>query len=178
MPARLASAVWVSPEASRRALIRSAKAALRGGTIKFSGFPLATSINVLQSPVCWLLPAPCGGVLAEGRGALALGHGWSRQWTTRWKFEGGPVVCPVRDLASMPVRGALPVRRFSWWTSQFHRPGLQYLVSTGRHHGFESHVAVAVIDVRHAWRVRWPEFATPRRGIRCGLPWCGRRLRG
>jgi hypothetical protein len=49
------------------------------------------------------------------------------------------VVCPVRDLASMPVEGARPVRRFSWRTSQFHRPGLQYLVSTGRHHGFESH---------------------------------------
>ncbi|HEX2745634.1 MAG TPA: TnsA-like heteromeric transposase endonuclease subunit [Streptosporangiaceae bacterium] len=39
----------------------------------------------------------------------------------------------------MPVRGAQPVRRFSWSTSQFHRPGLQYMVSTGRHHGFESH---------------------------------------
>ena len=49
------------------------------------------------------------------------------------------MVCPVRDLASMPVRGALPVRRFSWRTSQFHRPGLQYLAGTGRHHGFESH---------------------------------------
>src|SRR5262249_26405917 len=31
-----------------------------------------------------------------------------------------------------------PVRRFSWRTRQRHRPGLQYLVSTGRHHGFES----------------------------------------
>src|ERR1019366_9810914 len=116
MPARLASSVWVSPAASRRALIRSAKAALRGGTIKFFGFPFATSINVLQSPACWLLPTNretwvaagfgerelrsdrCGWVellapgsgLVEGRGALALGHGWSRQWTTRWKFEGGP----------------------------------------------------------------------------------------
>lgn len=39
----------------------------------------------------------------------------------------------------MPVRGAEPVRRFSWRTSQRHRPGLQYMVSTGRHHGFESH---------------------------------------
>jgi hypothetical protein len=39
----------------------------------------------------------------------------------------------------MPVRGAQPVRRFSWRTSQSHRPGLQYMVSTGRHHGFESH---------------------------------------
>jgi hypothetical protein len=49
------------------------------------------------------------------------------------------VVCPVRDLAGMPMQGARPVRRFSWRTSRLHRPGLQYLVSTGRHHGFESH---------------------------------------
>jgi hypothetical protein len=31
-----------------------------------------------------------------------------------------------------------PVRRFGWRTGQRHRPGLQFLVSTGRHHGFES----------------------------------------
>jgi hypothetical protein len=80
-----------------------------------------------------------GDVLTEDRDALALGPGWPRRWTARWKFEGGAVVCPVRDLAEMPMQGAQPVRRFSWRTSQFHRPGLQYLVSTGRHHGFESH---------------------------------------
>ena len=34
--------------------------------------------------------------------------------------------------------GARPVRRFSWRTSQRHRPGLEYMVTTGRHHGFES----------------------------------------
>lgn len=85
------------------------------------------------------LLAPDVGVLAPGRGALVLGPEWARRWSTRWKFDGGPVVYPVRDLASLPVRGAQPVRRFSWRTSQFHRPGLQYMVSTGRHHGFESH---------------------------------------
>lgn len=166
MSARLASSVWVSPAASRSVLIRSAKAALRAGMIKFFGLPFATSIKVIQSRFCWLLPTNRGGwvaagvgglelrsdrcgweellasgddALAEGRDALALGPGWARRWTARWKFDGGPVVCPVRDLASLPVRGAQPVRRFSWRTSQFHRPGLQYLVSTGRHHGFESH---------------------------------------
>lgn len=77
--------------------------------------------------------------LTESRDALLLGEGWTQRWTTRWKFEGGPVACVVRDLAAMPVRGAQPVRRFSWRTSQSHRPGLQYMVSTGRHHGFESH---------------------------------------
>ncbi|MEU9044496.1 TnsA-like heteromeric transposase endonuclease subunit [Kitasatospora sp. NPDC048343] len=30
------------------------------------------------------------------------------------------------------------MRRFTWRTGQWHRPGLEYLVSTGRHHGFES----------------------------------------
>jgi hypothetical protein len=85
------------------------------------------------------LLAPGFDDLAGAREALSLGQGWTRQWTTRWKFEDGPVVCPVRDLAAMPVRGAQPVRRFSWRTSQSHRPGLQYMVSTGRHHGFESH---------------------------------------
>jgi hypothetical protein len=49
------------------------------------------------------------------------------------------VVCTVGDLALMPLQGAQPARRFSWRSSQRHRPGLQYMVSTGRHHGFESH---------------------------------------
>jgi hypothetical protein len=36
------------------------------------------------------------------------------------------------------VVGVEPVRRFAWQRGQRHRPGLQYLLSTGRHHGFES----------------------------------------
>jgi hypothetical protein len=31
-----------------------------------------------------------------------------------------------------------PVRGFAWHRAQRHRPGLQFMVSTGRHHGFES----------------------------------------
>jgi hypothetical protein len=38
----------------------------------------------------------------------------------------------------MPVAGCKPVRRFSWWRRQHHRPGLQSVMSTGRLHGFES----------------------------------------
>ena len=38
----------------------------------------------------------------------------------------------------MPLALAQPVRRFTWSTRQRHRPGLQFMVSTGRHHGFES----------------------------------------
>lgn len=44
----------------------------------------------------------------------------------------------MRDMASVPLAGSEPVRRFTWRAGQRHRPGLQFLVSTGRHHGFES----------------------------------------
>jgi hypothetical protein len=36
------------------------------------------------------------------------------------------------------MAGPGPVRTFSWGRNQGHRPGLQYMVSTSRHHGFES----------------------------------------
>lgn len=42
------------------------------------------------------------------------------------------------DLGSVPLAGCEPVRRFSWRRRQHHRPGLQFMVSTGRLHGFES----------------------------------------
>ncbi len=69
---------------------------------------------------------------------LVLDAGWVRRWRAAWRLSGSSVVCAVRDLASVPTAGCEPVRRFSWRTGQRHRPGLQYLVSTGRHHGFES----------------------------------------
>ena len=72
------------------------------------------------------------------RGSLALGPQWGRRWTGAWRVSGGEVVCPVRDLGSVPVAGCQPIRRFSWRQRQRHRPGLQFLVSTGRLHGFES----------------------------------------
>jgi hypothetical protein len=72
------------------------------------------------------------------RQPLALVADWPRRWTAYWRIAGGEVVCPVRDLESMPALYCEPVRRFSWRARQRHRPGLQFLVSTGRHHGFES----------------------------------------
>ncbi|OCF85972.1 hypothetical protein AW168_32930 [Nocardia brasiliensis] len=86
--------------------------------------------------------------LARPRSMLVLGHGWTRQWVTHRRFGDDPVVCPVRDLAELPINGAQPVRRFSWRTTQFHRPGLQYMVSTGRHHGFESHAEQQLLLAR------------------------------
>lgn len=79
--------------------------------------------------------------LARCRGRsedLELGPGWAARWTTSWKVSGAEVACPVRDLGSFPVPGCEPVRRFSWRRGQRHRPGLQFMVSTGLHHGFES----------------------------------------
>jgi hypothetical protein len=72
------------------------------------------------------------------RARLALGPGWMRQWTATWQVAGGDEVSLVRDLSSAPVAGCEPVRRFSWGRRQRHRPGLQFMVSTGRVHGFES----------------------------------------
>ncbi|MDL4813180.1 TnsA-like heteromeric transposase endonuclease subunit [Actinomadura opuntiae] len=64
--------------------------------------------------------------------------GWARRWLVTWRVAGGQVVCPVRDMGGFPLAGCEPVRAFSWRTTQRHRPGLAFLVSTGRHHGFES----------------------------------------
>jgi hypothetical protein len=74
----------------------------------------------------------------EARGSLALTDGWTGRWRAQWRASGAPVLCAVRDLASIPTSRCEPVRRFSWRWGQWHRPGLQFMVSTGRHHGFES----------------------------------------
>ena len=71
------------------------------------------------------------------RARLELGPGWTRRWTATWQVSGGDEVSLVRDLGPVPgggVRAGPPVflgRR------QRHRPGLQFMVSTGRLHGFE-----------------------------------------
>jgi hypothetical protein len=72
------------------------------------------------------------------RSRLALEAGWPRRWTAEWRSSGGVVACAAGDLGSVPLDGCEPVRRFSWGRRQRHRPGLQFMVSTGRLHGFES----------------------------------------
>lgn len=98
------------------------------------------SCAVVPSACCGLadLVADVPGWRREAGGGLELGPGWDAQWTTAWRVSGAEVVCPVRDLGSFPVPGCGPVRRFSWRRGQRHRPGLQFMVSTGLHHGFES----------------------------------------
>ncbi|MEU9302325.1 TnsA-like heteromeric transposase endonuclease subunit [Streptomyces sp. NPDC048269] len=70
--------------------------------------------------------------------SLDAGPGWPRRWTARWKTEKADVICPVQELASVPAVASVPVRGFTWRAGQRHRPGLQYLLATGRMHGFES----------------------------------------
>ncbi|KQV93462.1 hypothetical protein ASD08_15550 [Streptomyces sp. Root369] len=72
-------------------------------------------------------------------GKLDLGTDWPVRWTTSWKFGRTRVTNPVRDLVKVNLGQSVPVRRFTWRTDQFHRPGLEYLMATDRHHGFESH---------------------------------------
>ncbi|MPY59838.1 TnsA-like heteromeric transposase endonuclease subunit [Streptomyces spongiae] len=93
----------------------------------------------VRSDVCGLdlLIAPYA-IADKVRDQLVRGEGWPRRWMTAWRFGGDEVVWPVRDLASVPLLGSEPVRRFTWRPRQRHRPGLQFMVSTGRHHGFES----------------------------------------
>ena len=81
------------------------------------------------------LPFDSGGA---ARAALDLRPGWVRRWSACWQVAGEDVVFPVGDLASAPLAVCEPVRRFGWHPRQRHRPGLQFMVSTGRHHGFES----------------------------------------
>ena len=96
-----------------------------------------TGSRVIHSDSCGLadLVADCQVTPAS---VLDLSDGWAGRWSAAWRVSGSEVVCPVRDLGSFPVPGCEPVRRFSWSRAQRHRPGLQFMVSTGLHHGFES----------------------------------------
>jgi hypothetical protein len=99
----------------------------------------AGEILVLRSDLCGVDEMFAGFVVASRfRGVLGLGRGWARAWTASWRAGGGEVVCAVGDLGSVPLAGCEPVRRFGWRSGQRHRPGLQFMVSTGRLHGFES----------------------------------------
>jgi hypothetical protein len=78
-------------------------------------------------------------VLSTDVSRLDLDEGWPDRWMVTRRVDGDEVSCTVRDLAQMPgMEGGGPVRWFSWRRDQRHRPGLQYLVSTDRHHGAES----------------------------------------
>ena len=73
-----------------------------------------------------------------GRHGLDLSEDWPGRWTVTWKTGGEQVSCSVRELIQAPMVDGDPIRCFCWQRGQGHRPGLQFLVSTGRHHGTES----------------------------------------
>jgi len=101
------------------------------------GTGTATSRPLWSHRLAWdelLVPVS----VEAGRVDLDLGEGWSERWTVTWKSGGDQVSCPVRDLVQTPMVDGDPIRCFSWQREQRHRPGLQFLVSTGRHHGAES----------------------------------------
>ena len=80
-----------------------------------------------------LVPVP-----STDASGLDLEEGWPDRWLVTRRGGGDEISCTVRDLSRMPGTDGGPVRWFSWRRAQGHRPGLQYLVSTGRHHGAES----------------------------------------
>lgn len=80
-----------------------------------------------------LVPVP-----ATDASRLDLEDGWPDRWRVIRRSGRGRVSCTVRDLSRESGTSGDPVRWFSWSREQGHRPGLQYLVSTGRHHGAES----------------------------------------
>lgn len=108
-------------------------------TAGFAASDRVAGSAVIASDACLLadlyraLPTSSAGVAA-----LTVGSGWVRRWKASWRVDGDEVVSTVDGLSSLPISACGPVRRFTWRARQRHRPGLQYVVSTDRHHGFES----------------------------------------
>ena len=80
-----------------------------------------------------LVPVP-----ATDASGLDLEGGWPDRWRVIRRVDRDRVSCSVLELSRMHGTSGGPVRWFSWQREQGHRPGLQYLVSTRRHHGAES----------------------------------------
>lgn len=76
--------------------------------------------------------------LALGRAGLDLAPGWRQRWAVTWRLSSEETSFQLADLTRARLAGLEPVRWFSWQRDQRHRPGLEFLVSTGRLHGFES----------------------------------------
>src|SRR5581483_8804685 len=72
------------------------------------------------------------------RQELVCAPGWVNRWKASWRRDGAVNEQPVSELGHIVAEGCRPWRHFTWRTGQRHRPGLQYLISTGGHHGFES----------------------------------------
>ncbi|WP_233436094.1 TnsA-like heteromeric transposase endonuclease subunit [Streptomyces anulatus] len=99
-------------------------------------------VGSLWSDACgWEdLALTCGErALGLGRSMLSLDRGWSARWSATWKAGKVKRAGPVENLNGMSLHGCVPWRGFTWRRGQFHRPGLEPMLSTGRLHAFESH---------------------------------------
>lgn len=72
------------------------------------------------------------------REQLDLSGPWAQQWTVAWRTTSGEVVAPASELGAMPSAGLQLMRQFTWSKKQQHRPSLEYMGVTTRHHGAES----------------------------------------
>lgn len=70
--------------------------------------------------------------------ALDLADGWHARWGLDVALPDGVRRVPVDDVRAGLFDLARPARRFTWRTTQRHRPGLAYMQSLGRQVGFES----------------------------------------
>jgi hypothetical protein len=94
---------------------------------------------LVPSPSCGMTDLADAYEIPEAaRRALACGEGWEGRWEAGWRRDGAVSCGRVSDLGEVLAGGCRPWRHFTWRAGQRHRPGLQFLVSTGRHHGFES----------------------------------------
>ncbi|WP_438289572.1 TnsA-like heteromeric transposase endonuclease subunit [Streptomyces sp. HUAS TT7] len=76
--------------------------------------------------------------VSESRLGLDLAAGWQQRWSVTWHSAGEEVSYAVAELARAALNGLGPMRWFTWRRDQRHRPGLEFLLSTRRLHGFES----------------------------------------
>lgn len=81
-----------------------------------------------------LLPVSLG----DGAAELDLAEGWIGRWAAVLRLGDEETSYPVEQFAFQQPDRWSAVRAFLWRRGQRHRPGLQYMVSTGRLHGFES----------------------------------------
>ncbi|MCJ1676261.1 TnsA-like heteromeric transposase endonuclease subunit [Streptomyces sp. APSN-46.1] len=100
--------------------------------------PMVGSRDVLWSHRCSWVDLLVPVELASGRGGLDLGEGWQERWSVTWRVEGEEVSSPLDRTLRGTLAGLEPMRGFTWRRAQRHRPGLPYMVSTGRLHGSES----------------------------------------
>lgn len=95
------------------------------------------SMTVWSHTCSWLDVATIAKV-SDSATEYLLRDDWPDRWSATHHRGSKETVTSVRELVALTLSGCKPVRRFSWHRAQRHRSGLHYMVSTGRHHGFES----------------------------------------